>query len=76
MINIVIRELNIPNTVKKIKEIIDFNPFKIGDYVVHENYGLGQYEGLEVVKTDNNSNEYMKIKYASMMKAFMCHLET
>ncbi len=39
--------------------------FSDGDYVVHENYGIGIYEGLEVVETNNNSNEYMKIMYSS-----------
>jgi transcription-repair coupling factor (superfamily II helicase) len=39
--------------------------FNDGDYVVHENYGIGIYEGLEVVETNNNSNEYMKIMYSS-----------
>jgi transcription-repair coupling factor (superfamily II helicase) len=39
--------------------------FNEGDYVVHENYGIGIYKGLEVVETNNNSNEYMKIVYSS-----------
>jgi len=39
--------------------------FKEGDYVVHENYGIGVYSGLEIVTTNNISNEYMKIIYAS-----------
>ena len=39
--------------------------FNEDDYVVHENYGIGIYKGLEVVKTANNSNEYMKIIYSS-----------
>ena len=39
--------------------------FNEGEYVVHENYGIGIYKGLEVVETNNNSNEYMKIIYSS-----------
>ena len=39
--------------------------FKEGDYVIHENYGLGLYSGLEIVSTNNISNEYMKIIYLS-----------
>ena len=39
--------------------------FNEDDYVVHENYGIGIYKGLEVVKTANNSNEYLKIIYSS-----------
>ena len=39
--------------------------FKAGDLVIHENYGLGQYEGLEIVAANNVSNEYLKIIYSS-----------
>jgi transcription-repair coupling factor (superfamily II helicase) len=39
--------------------------FKEGDYVVHENYGIGKYQGLEVVTANGNSNEYIKIIYSS-----------
>ena len=39
--------------------------FKNGDLVIHENYGLGKYEGLEVVKANGISNEYIKIIYSS-----------
>ena len=30
------------------KAIADFNELAIGDYVVHENYGLGIYRGIEM----------------------------
>ena len=60
-----IENLDSNTTNNNLKEIIDFNPFKIGDLLIHEKYGLGQYEGLEVVKTDNLFNEYIKIKYAN-----------
>jgi transcription-repair coupling factor (superfamily II helicase) len=39
--------------------------FKAGDLVIHENYGLGQYEGLEIVTANDISNEYLKIIYSS-----------
>ncbi|NCW59649.1 MAG: DEAD/DEAH box helicase, partial [Proteobacteria bacterium] len=39
--------------------------FKEGDFVVHENYGIGKYQGLEVVTANGNSNEYIKIIYSS-----------
>ena len=37
--------------------------FEEDDLVIHENYGLGRYKGLEVVTANNISNEYMKIIY-------------
>mgnify|MGYP001157595959 FL=1 len=39
------------------------NIFNKGDYVIHESYGLGLYDGLEIIDTNNNFNEYIKIIY-------------
>ena len=39
--------------------------FNKGDYVIHEDYGLGIYEGLEVIEANNAANEYLKIIYAN-----------
>jgi len=36
-----------------------------GDYVVHDTYGIGRYEGLENVKTGSVSKDYLKISYAN-----------
>ncbi len=36
---------------------------KAGDYVVHENHGLGIYRGIEQIKVDNTSKDYIKIEY-------------
>ena len=43
----------------------DFSLFKIKDLVVHENYGLGKYDGLEIVDANDTKNEYIKIIYAN-----------
>ncbi len=43
----------------------DFSIFKMKDLVVHENYGLGIYDGLEIVEANNTKNEYIKIIYAN-----------
>ncbi len=37
---------------------------KVGDYVVHENHGVGIYKGIEQILTDGISRDYMKIGYA------------
>lgn len=39
--------------------------FNKNDYVIHENYGLGIYMGLEMVETKNVASEYLKILYAN-----------
>ena len=43
----------------------DLSTFKQNDYVIHENYGLGIFDGLELVKANNKNNEYIKIIYAN-----------
>lgn len=41
-----------------------FASIKRGDYVVHEDYGIGQYAGLETIKIGETKQESMKILYA------------
>jgi transcription-repair coupling factor (superfamily II helicase) len=41
-----------------------FATIKRGDYVVHEDYGVGQYTGLETIKIGDTNQESMKILYA------------
>ena len=43
----------------------NINIFNKNDYVIHENYGLGVYDGLEIIDADNNYNEYIKIIYSN-----------
>lgn len=45
------------------KSISSFNELAIGDYVVHENHGLGVYQGIEHIEMDNVTKDYMKITY-------------
>ena len=42
----------------------DFASIKRGDYVVHENFGIGQYTGLENIKIGSVEQESIKILYA------------
>ena len=46
------------------QKIQSFSELKIGDYVVHENHGLGIYQGIEKIDVDKTSKDYMKISYA------------
>jgi len=43
--------------------ISSFNELQIGDYVVHENHGLGIYQGIEQIEVNNIVKDYMKISY-------------
>lgn len=45
------------------KVIQSFHELNVGDYVVHENHGLGIYRGIEKISVDNVSKDYIKIEY-------------
>ncbi len=45
------------------KKIQSFNDLNIGDYVVHENHGLGIYRGIEKIEVDKVTKDYIKIEY-------------
>ena len=44
--------------------IRDFNELHVGDYVVHEEYGIGIYQGIEKISQDKITKDYMKVEYA------------
>lgn len=46
------------------QKIQDFADLKVGDFVVHENHGMGIYRGIEKVEMDHVIKDYMKIEYA------------
>ena len=45
------------------RKIQDFAELSIGDYVVHENHGLGIYRGIEKVEVEKVVKDYIKIEY-------------
>lgn len=47
------------------QKIQSFSDLKIGDYVVHENHGLGIYQGIEKIEVEKIAKDYMKISYAA-----------
>ncbi|MCB9258540.1 MAG: transcription-repair coupling factor [Ignavibacteriales bacterium] len=51
---------------QKIKKsrVKEFASLKIGDFIVHENFGIGKYAGLETIKIGMVEQETIKILYA------------
>lgn len=43
--------------------IQSFHDLNVGDFVVHENHGIGIYRGIEKIETDHVAKDYMKIEY-------------
>jgi len=47
------------------QKIQSFMELSVGDYVVHENHGLGIYRGIEQVVVDKITKDYIKIEYSN-----------
>ena len=45
------------------KKIQSFSELSVGDYVVHEDHGVGIYRGIEKIEQDHVVKDYMKIEY-------------
>ena len=48
----------------------------MGDYVVHEKYGIGIYRGLEKIEVDGALKDYLVIEYAEGGKLYVLASET
>lgn len=48
-----------------------FTDLKVGDYVVHEHHGIGQYVGIEKIDVQNIKKDYLCIKYKGEDKLFV-----
>ncbi len=45
-------------------KIRSFSDMREGDYVVHENHGIGKFVGIEQLTVQGEKKDYIKIKYA------------
>ena len=44
-------------------EKVVFADLKVGDYVVHKNYGIGIFIGVNTITADGTTKDYIKLKY-------------
>ncbi len=51
--------------------ILSYNDLEVGDFVVHETHGIGQYMGIENLTVDGVSRDYINIKYAGSDRLFL-----
>lgn len=51
--------------------ITDLNDIHVGDYVVHENHGLGIYKGIQQMTVDGIERDYITIDYAGSSKLYI-----
>ncbi|MBR6322522.1 MAG: DEAD/DEAH box helicase, partial [Lachnospiraceae bacterium] len=47
------------------QKIRSFSELSVGDYVVHENYGIGIYRGIVNLTADDVARDYMQISYGN-----------
>ena len=52
----------VPNQFKE-GETIVFADLKEGDYIVHRSHGIGQFMGVNTIKADGVTKDYIKLKY-------------
>ncbi len=67
------RKKRIPLSVKKSKsQVIDsFIELNPGDYVVHVNYGIGRFLGIDRIKAAGTERDYIQLEYADEEKIFI-----
>ena len=56
---------------KGTERILSYNDLNVGDFVVHEIHGIGQYLGIQNIKADGVSRDYISIRYAGADKLFL-----
>lgn len=49
---------------KNAKVLKDYQELEIGDYVVHDNYGIGQYLGIKTLEVQGVHRDYLYVAYA------------
>ncbi len=52
-------------------KIQSFSELSIGDYVIHENHGLGIYKGIEKVRVEGVEKDYIKLEYGDGGKLYV-----
>ncbi|MCL2518340.1 MAG: DEAD/DEAH box helicase, partial [Oscillospiraceae bacterium] len=45
------------------EKVMSYADLNVGDYIVHQNHGIGQYLGLQTLMSDGIIKEYIKIQY-------------
>ena len=49
----------------------DFRDLQVGDYVVHVEHGIGQYQGLKEINQGDGNAEFMLLEYADAARLYV-----
>ena len=67
-----VNKRKITKPIKKDRQkIASFSDLNIGDYVVHENHGIGQYLGIEQLDIQGIKKDYLTVKYQGKDKLYV-----
>lgn len=58
-------------TKKKKSQSLVIEDLEVGDYIVHENHGIGMYLGIEHIKTQDIEKDYLLIQYKGADKLYV-----
>jgi transcription-repair coupling factor (superfamily II helicase) len=61
----------VPKRSKTAAFVSDFRDLTIGDYVVHVEHGIAQYQGLKEIEQDGLSIEFMILEFADSAKLYV-----
>lgn len=61
----------VPKKSKTAAFVSDFRDLHIGDYVVHVEHGIAQYQGLKEIQQDGLSIEFMILEFAEQAKLYV-----
>jgi len=53
------------------EEIVDYENLKPGDYVVHIDHGIAVFEGLKIIRLDNQDVECLVLRYAGEDRVYV-----
>lgn len=53
------------------QDIVSYSDLVSGDYVVHENHGIGIYKGIEQIKVSDKLKDYFIVEYRGTDKLFI-----
>ncbi len=59
-----LRDINYRSVLGEAVKISDLDELKVGDYVVHYDYGIGVYTGIKTMELSHDKRDYLHIKYA------------
>ena len=58
-----LKNINYRSALSEAVKISDLDELKVGDYVVHYDYGIGIYSGIKTMELSHDKRDYLHIKY-------------